>query len=554
MELPGRRAPRLLLELDLTRRVLEVAPSTPVEMLAARQATVLRHVVDALAKAARDDRVAGLIAHIGTGQPTLAQSTELRDAVAAFGEEGRATVCWSESYGPELGPGNVGYHLATAFREIWIQPSGTLGFVGVTASALFVRDALDKLGIEPQISKRREYKTAADTFVERGMTEANREMLTAIAGSATSVVLRDVAAARNMEEQAVRDAVDAAPLSAAEALRRGLVDRIGYRDEAYADVRRRLGDVRLRYLERYGRTRHRRGAAALLRRHKPVIGVVQAAGAIHPGRSRRTPLVGRSVGSETIGATLRTAATDERVKAVVLRVDSPGGSYVASDAIRREVHVLRQAGKPVVASMASVAASGGYFISMPADVVVAAPVTLTGSIGVLAGKQVVRDALQRVGVRRDSVSAARHAEMFSSWQRFDDEEWQRLESWLDRVYDDFTAKAADDRGMPLEQLRDVARGRVWTGVDALRVGLVDELGGLEVAIDRACDRAGLARDRVEVRALPRVGPLARLVRPANSESPAAASAEAGPLLQQALVAAGLPPYGVLTMPMTVTLR
>ncbi len=343
--------------------------------------------------------------------------------------------------------------------------------------------------------------------------------------------------------------MDSAPLHAEEAVERGFVDRVGYRDEVYDDLRKRLGDVDLKYVERYGRGGLAQAGAAVSRRNKPVVAVIHAAGPIHLGRSSATPLSGRSVGSDSLGTALRAAAKDDSVKAVVLRVDSPGGSYIASDAIRREVLALRRTGKPVVASMANVAASGGYYIAMPADRVLASAGTITGSIGVLAGKQVIREMLGRVGIRRESVSAGRYADMFSSDRPFDEDEWSRLESWLDRVYDDFTAKAAEDRRMPVDDLRAVARGRVWTGADALAHGLVDELGGIERAVQVACEGAGVDRAEVELRTMPKPKPLERLLPVENSESPASASLTL-PTFEGLLAAAGVTSYGVLSLPVT----
>ncbi|MPZ95071.1 MAG: signal peptide peptidase SppA [Propionibacteriales bacterium] len=547
-----RPAAPLLLELDLTRGVLEAPASTPLDAVRTRHTPVLRTVVEALRKASTDDRVVGLVAHVGVQQPTLSQSEELRAAVADFRRSGKATVCWSESYG-EMGPGNVAYHLASAFEQVWLQQSGEVGLIGVVAEAVFVRDALDKLGIDPQIGQRHEYKTAANMFLESSMTEAHREMAERLVESAMDTIVSDVAASRGLEEAAVRAAVDQAPLMATDAVERRLVDQLGYRDEVYADLRARLGDVELRFVERYGK-----GLAALAgstpplaRRTKPVVAVIQASGPIHLGRSGRSPLAGPSIGSDSLGAALRAAGADDDVKAVVLRVDSPGGSHLASDAIHREVLTLRRTGRPVVASMASVAGSGGYFIAMPADVVVAGAGTLTGSIGVLAGKQVTRAALSRIGIERDSVAVGANAEMFSSQRPFTAEEWQRMEDSLDRIYADFTGKAAADRDMPVAALREVAKGRVWTGADAADRGLVDELGGLSHAIDVACDRARLRRSAVEVRMVPKHHLLERL-RPAdNSEHPAAATLVGGPGLLPALLSTlGLPPYGVLTMPVT----
>ena len=553
--LPDRRRPfgPVLLELDLSRGVVETPSATPLRIVGARPAPALHALLTALRQAERDRHVAGLVAHVAQRPISLALSSELRDAVGRFRRSGKVAVAWTESFG-ELGVGNVGYHLATAFEEIWLQPSGDVGLTGVVARAVFVRDALDRLGVEPQLAQRHEYKTAADTFLRSEMSDAGREMARRLAESATETIVADVAAARGLDPATVREIVDHAPLTATEALEAGLVDRLGYRDEIYASLRSRLGDVRLLYVERYGRRRERGRAVrrAVAGRSSPVVALVRAPGPIHLGHSSSVPWGGANVGSDTLGATLRAAGRDPAVKAVVLRVDSPGGSYVASDAIRREILALRGSGRPVIASMATVAASGGYYIAMPCDVVVASPTTLTGSIGVLAGKQVVKEALGRVGVRIDSEAVGAHAEMFSSQQHFTEEEWARLEVWLDEVYDDFTSKAAADRGMPVERLRDVARGRVWTGADARAHDLVDQLGGLEEAVAMACERAGVRRGDVDVRVLPQAG-LVRRLRGRESSEHAAAAHTAGqqPLLDGALAALGLPlAAGVLTMPVT----
>ena len=441
--IPVRRpASRVLLELDLSRGLQEAPPASPVEALRAMHVPSLRGVVEALRRAARDGQVVGLIAHIGAKQPTLAQSGELRAAVADFRAAGKPAVCWAETFG-EMVPGNVGYHLATSFDEIWLQPSGDLGLVGFTAESFFLRDAFDKLGVQIQMGQRHEYKTAADMLLRSSMTEAHREMVTRLVESSTETLVRDVAAGRGLSEEEVRSVVEVAPLSPQEALDRGLVDRLGYRDEVYEDLRGRLGEVALKYVERFGKGALPQAGAALARRGKPVVALVHAAGPIHLGRSSSTPLSSRSIGSDTVAAALRSAGSDDSVKAVVLRIDSPGGSYVASDTIRREVIALRGTGKPVIASMANVAASGGYFIAMAADKVLASAGTITGSIGVLAGKQVIRETLERIGIHRETVSAGRYADMFSSDRPFDEEEWARLEGWLDRVYDDFTRQGLE---------------------------------------------------------------------------------------------------------------
>jgi protease-4 len=298
-----------------------------------------------------------------------------------------------------------------------------------------------------------------------------------------------------------------------------------------------------------------------------VIAVVGAHGAIHLGRSGSPgPLSSQSAGADTVTAALRSAGRDEHVRAIVLRIDSPGGSAVASDAIRRAVLEVRSSGTPVVASMASLAASGGYFIAMPCDRVLATPSTLTGSIGVWGGKQVISDGLARIGITRATVSAGRYADMFSTDRPFDEEEWARVGVWLDRVYDDFTEKVAQDRALPLARVHELARGRVWTGSQAVVNRLIDGLGGLSAAVDTACELTDTDRPSVELRPWPRPGLFTMLQPPENSEATAAAVANPAVepfgdslatvdrLLQLLAAEAGLPAYGALSMPWRIPLR
>jgi len=257
------------------------------------------------------------------------------------------------------------------------------------------------------------------------------------------------------------------------------------------------------------------------------------------------------MGSDTVTAALRAATADRRVRAVVLRVNSPGGSYVASDTIWREVVRTRQSGIPVIVSMGDVAASGGYFISMAADAIVAQPGTVTGSIGVLTGKPVTASLLERLGITTDKVIEGAHADMFTTTRPFSEEEWAKINSWLDRIYADFTGKVASARNMTPEQVHQIARGRVWTGADAAGNGLVDHLGGLDDAVALARREARLP-DSAPLRAFPRVTPLDRVRRPESSEDYPAAGASLlaeswGPVWRLA-AGAGLPPSGPLHLP------
>ncbi len=514
-------APPLLLEVDLTRGLLSVTPDDPVAALRARGVPVLSQVVAGLRRGARDPQVAGVVVQVGMAALSLAQAEELGAALRDVARHDKPTLAWAESFG-ELSPGTVPYYLAAHCDQVWVQPSGTLALTGVAVTMTLLRGSLDKVGAEPQLGQRHEYKTAAEQLAAHEVSDANREMSQRLADSVVEQVRAVVGPARGLSAAELDTAFDTAPLTAEQARTMRLVDQVGYRDEAYAHLRRavgRRGELRLQYAHRYAAHHHVRSVPG---RRRPVVAVVDVAGGIVSGRGGTAPGRGPSAGSDSVGAALRALADVDPVRAVVLRVDSPGGSYTASDAIRREVLALRETGRPVIASMGSLAASGGYFVSMPADEVVALPGTLTGSIGVLGGKVVLRELTDKLGLVQEQVVAGSRAAMFSALRRFADDEWTRVQEWLDLVYADFTQKAAADRGLPVSELEPLARGRVWTGADARERGLVDTQGGLQTAVSAACRRADVDRERVLVRRYPHVGLLDRLRPAESSESPTAA--------------------------------
>jgi protease-4 len=521
----------ILLELDLTGALVEDAGSHPLEKMANRRRLALRTLVGRLATAADDPEVVGLLAKLGSTSLSLAQAQELADSIRRFREKGKETIGWAETFG-ELGRGTTAYVVGASFGELWLQPSGSVGLMGAAAAGTFVREALDRAQVEPLFAQRYEYKNAVDSLVRKEFSEAHKEATERLVDSAYEQVVSTVAAGRHISEESVRELIDRAPIPAAEALQAGLVDRLGYRDEVRQAVDRRWPDKTLLYVSRYRRKWENLQRARRARR--PAVGLVEAVGQIRLGRSKPGPF-GRAAGSDTVTAALRAATSDERIRAVVLRVNSPGGSYVASDTIWREVSKAREAGLHVVASMGDVAASGGYFVSMAAEVIVAEPATLTGSIGVFGGKMNTSGLLRHFGLNVESLGRGGHALMFSPQTGFSEDEWAKLNEWLDFVYEDFTTKAGAGRSMSREAVHEVARGRVWTGADALGRGLVDELGGLQRAVEIARERAGLPSD-APVRPVLAVPPLKRLRQPRNSDDPAG-FAQAGSL------AAGLADWG-----------
>ncbi len=524
-----------ILELDLQSVPAESVGFDPLRLVTgAGRPMVLREAVAAIHRAVKDDRVVGMIARVQISAAAPGPVQELREAIAAFAAA-KPSLAWAETY-----PGTLSYYLASAFGEVWMQPSGTVGLIGFATNALFLRDALDKAGIEAQFVARGEYKSAANLFTQDRYTEAHREADSRLIESLHAQVWQGIAESRGIAAETLDAMADRAPLLRDDAVAAGLVDRIGFRDEAYRRIDELTGaedvdpdseDAPARlFLSRYAQTRK---PSLPGRKKKPTIAVVTVAGPIVNGRGgpQVFPLSRSSAGADTIAAALREAGAADGVKAVVLRIDSPGGSVTGSETIWREVGRIRSAGRPVVASMGEVAASGGYYIAMAADTIVANPGTVTGSIGVVTGKLVARELKDRLGIGSDSVRTNANADAWSVNGRFTPEQQEMVEAEADLFYADFVSRVAEARGMSVADVDAVARGRVWTGADALERGLVDELGGLRTAVRRAKVLAGLDAD-AEVRLAGYPGSSMRdFLRPRASSQPAAASLPA--------VAAGL---------------
>ncbi len=461
---------RMVMTLDLEAEFREADSGDPFRRLQGDRVYVLRDVVAAIDRAAKDDRVTALFATIGDTRLGMAGAQEVRDAVLRFRASGKPAVVFAETVGE--GGGTVAYYLASAFGEVWLQPSGDVGVTGFAVESPFFRGTLDLLGIQPRFAARHEYKTAIESFTEKAYSEKHAESVTQLVDSWMDQAVAGVSAARRMPADKVRPLLGNGPLLAAEALSAGLVDKLGYRDDAFAVAAGAGAKPKEMDAGDYAAHRPEDGGTR--------VAVITGTGAIHRGESE-SPF-GDGFGAETIAQAFRDAIDDPEVKAILFRIDSPGGSYVASDTIWHEVRRARAAGKPVVASMGAVAASGGYFVAMAADRVVAQPGTITGSIGVFSGKFVLADFWNKLGVTWDRVERGANAGMWSFNHDFSPQAWDRLNLMLDRIYDDFVTKAAKGRNLPPDRMDAVARGRVWTGADAQKVGLVDALGGFDVAL------------------------------------------------------------------------
>ena len=438
----------------------------------------VRAVVEMLRKAKTDKRITSLILKPSGAGALWGKVQEVRDAVADFRRSGKPAIAYLE-YG-----GEQEFYLATACDKVFLMPTATLDLTGMASYELFLRGTLDKIGAYPDALHIGQYKTAANTLTEHTYTKAHREMAESLNNDLFEQLVRGIADGRKKSEADVKVLIDHGPFLPEDALRAGLIDDIAYEDEL--DDKVKLGAGKLHYVEMNDYRQVSAGRFGLNR--GPRIAVIYATGLIASGRSTYD-----TTGSETLVEYLRKARADSSIKAIVLRVDSPGGSAIASDVIWREV-VLTKNQKPLIASMSDVAASGGYYISMPAHAIVAEPSTLTGSIGVVLTKFVIDGTLKKLGMNMEGVSQGKYANMYSPVRPFSPEERARMVENMQATYDAFVEKAAQGRNTTPERIDAIGQGRVWTGRQAKEIGLVDELGGLDRAVALAKQRAKIALD------------------------------------------------------------
>ena len=482
---PGSLPDRIVVEFDLADGLVEAFPADPLLLAFERRRLRTRDVVEALDRAASDPRVAGLLVRGGGPLAGWGMADEVRDAVLRFRASGKPALYQTDTFG-ELTPGQLGYHLATAFDEIYLQPSGEVGLAPLLMEGFFLGDAFEKLGVDPRFDRRWEYKDAQELFTETGFTEPARQAREAVLRSLEGELTGGIAAGRSLAPDSARSLLAGGPYPAREALAAGLVDGLAYADEVLDRMEELVeGTPTLMgvaaYLDRAG------GAWA----SGPRVAVIHAGGAIARGRGGLDFLSGgSSVGAATLARSIRMAVADPSVRAILFRVDSPGGSWAASDQIRHEIRRARDGGIPVVVSMADFAASGGYAIAMDADRIVAHPSTLTGSIGVLGGKLITEEFWSSLGVEWDRVQVTDGGDYYSGIVDYSPEQWDRFQLFLDRIYEDFTAGVAEGRGMSPLAVEAVARGRLWSGRDAVSLGLVDRLGGYQVALEEVRELLG----------------------------------------------------------------
>jgi protease IV len=443
----------------------------------------VRSIVDSLRKAKVDRRISSVVIRPTSAAALWGKVQEVRDAIVDFRRSGKPIVAYLE-YG-----GEQEFYLASACDKVFLMPTASLDLTGMASYELFLRGTLDKIGAYPDTLHIGQYKTASNTFTEHTFTPAHREMAESLNADLYEQLIRGLASGRHKSEQEIRTLVDHGPFLPEDAVRAGLVDDVAYEDELDDKVQLAKGSVNFVSEREYRQV----SPASLGLNRGPRIAVIYGIGVIASGESNYDSPSGQVLGADTMVDYLRKARADASIKAIVLRIDSPGGSAIASDVIWREVSLTRNA-KPVIASMSDVAASGGYYIAMPAHAIVAEPATLTGSIGVVMLKFVIDGTLKKLGLNMEGVKNGRYADLYSPVRAFSPEERAKIQEHMQATYDTFVEKAAAGRNTTPERIDAVAQGRVWTGAQAKQIGLVDELGGLERALALAKQRAKLAPD------------------------------------------------------------
>lgn len=465
-------------------------PDDVVAQLLGTEGVSVPGMIESLRKAKRDPRITSVLLRPSTLQtPFWGKLQELRDALIDFRQSGKQVIAYLE-YG-----GDREYYLATAADQIFLLPASPLDLSGLASYEVFLRGALDKIGAQPDFVQIGPYKTAPNQLTQTGLTPQHREMSEWLNRDLYEQLVRGIAEGRRKTPGEVRALLDEGPFAPDAARRADLVDGLAYLDQLddrVAALKTEEGEGRLVEESAYQRV----SARSIGIRSESRIAVLSAAGVITSGKSAYDPVNGPIVGSDTIVDQIQRIRDDDSIRAIVVRIDSPGGSATASDVIWRELMITRDANpqRPIVVSMSDLAASGGYYIAMPAHVIVAEPGTLTGSIGIFGGKIAIGGTLEKLGIATETIRSGRNADLSSPFVPFTPDQRERLMDYMSGFYTDFVQKVAAARKSTPAAIDAVAQGRVWTGRQARERGLVDMLGGLDTAVAVAKQRAGIPED------------------------------------------------------------
>jgi len=479
-----------LLTLRVAGSLPDYSPDDPFKKYFGGPDQSLTGLVMQFKKAKVDKRIKTILLEVDMSGVGWGKAEELREAITDFRSSGKPVYAYLE-FGL-----NKEYYIATACDKIYVAPPGELFINGLAADVMFFRGSLDKLGIYPDIYQIGKYKSAGDMFTQKQMTDAHREYINSLLEDLYGRYVNTIAQARKKTPDEVRALIDNAPYGAAKAKEAGLIDEVAYRDDLEKQIKSQLGYKDTDAFTPVRSTDYRDVSPESLGLNEGErIAVIYGTGTIGSGTSENSPSGEQSIGSDTLAKALNDAAADKTIKAIILRVDSPGGSGLASDIIWHAVEAANQK-KPVVVSMSDVAASGGYYISAAASKIIAEPSSITGSIGVVAGKPVMRGFYDWLGISNEYVLRGKNAGMFRETEKFSDDERAKFEDWIKTTYyQDFIPKVARGRKKDAESIDAVGQGRVWTGAQAKDRGLVDDFGGLDKAIEVAKDLAKIPKDK-----------------------------------------------------------
>ena len=521
-----------VLALRISGSMPDYVPDDPFRRLFGGQPQSLGSLMAQFRKAKVDKRITAVLLDIDMSEAGWAKSEEIRGAIEDFRSSGKPVYAYME-----MGL-NKDYYIATACDKIFVPPPGELFTIGLAADVMFFRGSLDKLGVYPDMYQIGKYKSAGDTFTQKAMTDAHREYINSMLDDLYGRYVDGISKARKKSVDEVKALIDDAPYSSAKAKELGLIDGALYRDDVEKELKKRLGykETDDLHIARAGDYRQITQESLGLNKGDK-IAVVYASGDITSGRSTFSGNGQETIGSESLVKTINDVRDDKSIKAIVLRIDSPGGSGLASDIIWRAIEAAK-AKKPIVVSMSDVAASGGYYIACNANKIVAEPSTITGSIGVVGGKPVVKGFYDWIGVSNEYVMRGKNAGMFRESEKFSDTERAKFQEFLKSTYDDFTSKVAKGRGKDQPYIDSIGQGRVWTGYQGKERGLVDEYGGLDKAIEIAKQLAKIPADKgIERVILPQPPTFLEQLMNADDSTSAEASAEAK---QQASLMSALP--------------
>lgn len=478
-------------ELRLSGQIVE--ENTRAGIFGKKKPTVM-DLLNEIGRAKEDEAIKGMILRIDPLDMGLAKTQEIREAILDFKGSGKSVFAYME-FG-----GNKEYYIATVADRIAMMPTGYLMFTGLEAEVTFIKGTLDKLGIVADLEHIGDYKTASDLVTRDSMSEAHREVVNSLLDDMYDQITKDIAFQKGWTQEEVKSKIDQGPFTASEAYKANLVDTLIFYDQIDDLVKQVVGKKPHRINDkRYGGRTYYKYSWAI----PPKVAVIFATGSILEGESGKNFLLGDIMGSETIANAIRSAREDKTVKAIIFRVDSRGGSGMASDVILREI-IRTKGKKPFIVSMSDVAGSGGYFIACAADTIVSLPGTYTGSIGVISGKLSLEGLYEKIGFTKEVIKRGKHADFFTTTRQFTDEEREVVKRQIKEFYDEFVKRVSEGRKMSYEQVDAVGRGRVWTGKQAKENGLVDELGGLNLALAIAKEKAGIPQyAEVEILSLPK---------------------------------------------------